>query len=124
MKWLSIIFIILLITLVVASDRGDLPGFIKTLKDYPGGDKAGHFVLMGILSFLVNASAMLALPRRKPVLVVLGTSLIIALVVSLEEYSQKFFVNRTSSMVDLVFSYLGIACFSYLTYVWKTKQKE
>jgi hypothetical protein len=39
---------------IVLADTGDL-GFLHAAYDFPGGDKAGHFVLFGMLSLLTNA---------------------------------------------------------------------
>ncbi len=107
------IFILFLIAIVVLADRGALPGWITLLYNFPYGDKVGHFLLMGLLAFLVN----LSLSRRKVRILsrpVLLGSLIVTVLVTLEELSQGLFASRSASLGDLGASYLGIAFFSYL----------
>jgi polysaccharide biosynthesis protein VpsQ len=122
MKWLTGIFILILVLIVIGADRGVLPALLKAMYPFPGGDKVGHFVLMGTLALLVNVSLSLRtitiLSRR----VLLG-SLIVAAVVTLEECTQVFFANRTFSLTDLSFDYLGIVCFSYLAW-WLMKRAK
>ena len=56
MKWLTIFFALLLVVIVIAADLGELPGFLKSIYDIPYGDKIGHFILVGLLSFFTNSS--------------------------------------------------------------------
>jgi VanZ family protein len=46
--------------------------------------------------------------------------LILALLIGLEEFSQKFIPERTSSLFDLLASYIGVFFFSWLAL--KTKR--
>ncbi|MCI5219259.1 MAG: hypothetical protein D3914_08730 [Candidatus Electrothrix sp. LOE2] len=64
---------------------------------FPGGDKLGHFVLLGIASFFANQ---VLHPRHIPVF---GNVAITG-----EEISQMFLASRTFDLVDLSCSYLGI----------------
>lgn len=92
---------------VVAADRGMLPGSVRRLYDWPGGDKVGHVVLLAVVTFAVAV----ALRGRR---VRLGRwSLPLAIVVvgvgiTLEEASQAWFPGRTLSVADVACSYLGI----------------
>ena len=108
-KWLALAFALLLAAIVVAADRGVLPGVVQQLYAFPGGDKVGHFLLMGGFALV----ATLALPR--PVAraglaasVPLG-ALVVLVLVTLEEASQARFPGRTLSALDLAASYAGIA---------------
>ncbi|MCI0392915.1 MAG: hypothetical protein MOB07_29640 [Acidobacteria bacterium] len=56
MKLMTAIFIGLLATIMIGADNGALPGFVRALYSFPGGDKVGHFPLMGALSWLINLS--------------------------------------------------------------------
>ena len=54
MKWLAILFSLLIILIIVLADMGALPQFLQVWKDLPYGDKVGHFILYGILTLLVD----------------------------------------------------------------------
>src|SRR3972149_8798865 len=114
MKWLAILFAFLIILIIVLADIGALPRFLQVWKDLPYGDKAGHFILYGILTLLVDLVLFRSLPRRSPKLVVVSIGLILAVLIGLEEFSQQYFANRTSSLTDLMASYLGAIFFSWL----------
>ncbi|MBI4320198.1 MAG: VanZ family protein [Chloroflexi bacterium] len=106
MKWLAGLFAILLILVVVAADRGQLPGVVRALYAFPGGDKVGHFVLLGILSFLVNVSITARQDGSRRIVL---ASLAIAVLVTIEEWSQVLFGTRSPSWEDLASSCAGIA---------------
>lgn len=124
MRWLVGAFVILLVAIVVAADQGRLPAFVTALYAVPGGDKVGHFVLMGILSFLVNVSLATHSRTHTSRRIVQG-SLIVGLLATIEEVSQLLFETRSFSLNDLGSSYAGIAFFAYLASValrrWKQK---
>jgi VanZ family protein len=117
MKWLTIVFTLFIILIIILADMGKLSTlFIMRI---PHADKAGHFILYGILALLINLTlfrslpASLSLPRsRKWVAVVSG--LILALLIGAEEFSQQYFADRTFSLSDLSASYLGVIVFSWL----------
>ncbi len=113
-RWLiAALFLCFLAAIVIAADRGRLPGFIMAFYAFPSGDKIGHFLLIGLLSFLVN----LCLPARPLVWRdVVIASLAIALLATLEEFSQAFLRTRTASWRDLFAGYAGIICAGAL--VW------
>ena len=73
------------------------------------GDKAGHFLLMGLLNSMVVMSFTF---RRSANLaqVCLVCSLVVGALVTLEESSQLFFASRTASWADLLTSYAGLSC--------------
>ena len=113
MKWLTVLFTLFIILIIVLADQGKL-GILKIVNQIPYGDKAGHFILYGILTLLLDLTFISALPNRSPKLVVITFGLILALVIGLEEYSQQYFPKRTFDLVDLTFSYLGVSFFSWL----------
>lgn len=114
MKWLAIIFAFLLILIIVLADMGSLPQFLQVWNDFPYGDKAGHFILYGILTLLVDLALFRSLPKRSPLSVTVTSGLILSLLIGLEEFSQQFFANRTFSLRDLAAGYLGVIFFSWL----------
>jgi polysaccharide biosynthesis protein VpsQ len=114
-KWLTILFILLLAAIVFAADSRQMPGFVAGLYDFPNGDKVGHFVLMGLLSLLVNLGV-LSGPGRRTLRRAITASLVVAGVVALEEFSQQFFPGRNSSWADLASSLAGIIVFGGLAW--------
>jgi len=72
--------------------------------DFPDGDKVGHFVLFGLLSFVIDLSVFEARPfaDRKRLAIISG--LILALFIGLEEYLQRFFPTRTANISDFLAS--------------------
>ena len=96
------------IAIVVAADRDGLPLLLQRVYNYPAGDKLGHFVLFGGLAFV----GALGFPRRTEPLAGVSvpvSTLVIALLVTLEEASQAWFPGRTASVFDLLASYAGMA---------------
>jgi len=112
MKWLTILFTLFIILIIVLADQGNL-GILKAVNQIPYRDKAGHFILYGILTLLLDLTLMRSLPIRSPKRVVMSIGLILALLIGLEEFSQQYFPSRTFDLVDLTFSYLGVIFFSW-----------
>ena len=114
MKWLALLFTLFIILIIILADTGSL-GVLNLVYKIPFADKIGHFSLYGILTLLVDLSFMRSLPphSRKRVAVISG--LILALLIGLEEFSQRYFATRTFSLIDLAASYLGVIVFSWLS---------
>jgi hypothetical protein len=111
-RWLTIVFGGILILVIALADRGALR--VGAIQDaVPFSDKLGHFLLMGMLAYLVNLSMGAATIRLGPVTVLRGSALV-AVLVTLEEFSQHFFPHRTFSLLDLGADYAGIICFGAL----------
>ena len=121
-KWLTILFILLLAAIVFAADSRRMPGFVAGLYDFPNGDKVGHFVLMGFLSLLVTLGV-LSGPGRRTLRRAITASLVVAGVVALEEFSQHFFPGRNSSWADLASSLAGIIVFGGLAWFLVERKK-
>ena len=121
MKTITLLFAAFILAVIVLADGGHL-GFLGFLYDFPYGDKVGHFILYGILSFLINLTFLHSLPILTSKRIAITVTLILALAIGLEEYSQRFFANRTSSIVDLLFGYAGVALGAWLAY--RTKNPE
>ena len=104
---LGIFFVLFFIYVIYAADQSTLPFFIRRLYKFPGGDKIGHIVLLGTLSFFVN---LFLYPKRFHFLgksIKLG-SLIVFLLITIEEFSQILMPSRTFDFIDLFCSYVGI----------------
>ena len=118
-KWLllaTLLFALFIVAIVVVANLDKFPKPLKYLYDFPGGDKVGHFSLFGILSFLLNRSALTLYPKRNPARLTLTVSLLLSIVIGLEEWSQSLFPARTMSATDLIASYAGVAVFAFLAY--------
>jgi len=118
-NWLFVataLFALFIVAIVIGADVGRFPQPLKYFYDFPGGDKVGHFILFGLLSFLLNRSALSLLPKRYPARLVLTVSLLLSILVGLEEWSQALFPSRTMSLTDLIASYAGVVSFALLAY--------
>ena len=113
MKWIALLFGLFIIVIIVLANLGQL-GILSVFNGIPYGDKIGHFILYGILTLLVDLAFFGTLPHLSPKLVVLRVAFILALFIGLEEFSQRYFPTRTFDLIDLAFSYLGVAFFSWV----------
>jgi hypothetical protein len=105
-RWLPFaIFLCLCAGIVVSADRGKLDAALGWIHSIPFFDKVGHILLIGILAFLLNY----ALAGRRLGPLQLG-GLIIAVLMTLEEYSQAWFPVRSCSLADLAANYTGVLC--------------
>ena len=113
MKWITILFFSFIIFIIILADRGQL-GILKLVNQIPYGDKTGHFILYGMLTFLVDLTFFQAFPSSPRNWIAVLSGLTLALLIGLEEFSQRYFASRTSSLSDLIASYLGVIFFSWL----------
>jgi VanZ family protein len=119
LKWAAILFALFIILIIVLADAGRL-GIFGILNQIPFGDKAGHFILYGILILLIDLSRFRSQPARSRLQITLASGGILAALIGLEEFSQQFFAKRSFDLVDLTFSYLGVMFFSWLAIRTKT----
>jgi polysaccharide biosynthesis protein VpsQ len=112
-RWFAAIYAALIVLAVILADDGQYQFVFAWIRGIPGGDKVGHFCLMGGLSFVVN----LALGLRHFTMgrwqFLLGSAIVGTLVL-VEEISQAWFPSRTFDLVDLTFDFLGICFFGWL----------
>lgn len=102
-------FVIFFIWIVVIADRGNgTPWWSFIIDRIPCGDKVGHLGLIGMMSFLCN----LAFPSRKsgflPRFITL-TTLILLVLLSMEELSQRFIKTRHLDFYDWLADLSGLA---------------
>lgn len=122
MKRLAIFFGIFILIIVILADTRHL-GNLYALYDFPFGDKVGHFFLFGLLSMAINLSILGSElqpdPSIRPNIIhkVIQASLILALFVGIEEFSQRWFPSRTSDVFDLLASCLGITFFAVMAFM-------
>ena len=116
MKILAVIFTIFIIIIILLADMGHL-GFMAPLYDFPDGDKVGHFILFGFLTFLIILTLFRSSRYTDPKRVAVYWALFLALLITVEEVSQMYIASRTFDLLDLSFSYLGTAMGLWLA--WK-----
>ncbi len=107
------IYLIIFIAVILVVDSGITNNFRGWLRiQIPNMDKVGHFFGMGILSFLVLMA--ISKPQQKKAITpgIISGVLMVTLVVTLEEFSQKYIPSRSFQYWDLVADYLGILSFS------------
>ncbi len=113
LKWLTIFFALFIILIIVLADTGNL-GILNRINRIPYADKVGHFILFGILALLIDLTLFRSLSSRSRTWVAVTSGLVLALLIGLEELSQRNFSTRTFSLADLGASYLGLFFFSWL----------
>ena len=121
MKSLTVLFTLFIIIIIILADTGNLGG-LSILYHIPFADKVGHLILYGILALLVNLTIFRAAPLQNRKWIAILSGAILALLIGLEELSQRSFSNRTFDLVDLSASYLGVIFFSWLA--MKTASRE
>jgi hypothetical protein len=111
-RWLAGGFLLFMLMIVVAADRGALPSWVRSIYRFPGGDWVGHFVLYGILAFLgVRAFSQRILIGRRSIPIPMLVTILLA---ALEELSQFWFPLRNPDWRDLLFGVLGILLATWL----------
>jgi polysaccharide biosynthesis protein VpsQ len=107
-RWLPFsLFFLLVAGIIIADDLGRFQTIINYVNSLPFGDKWGHLIFMGILTFLLNYALdgrMVKIGTRQ---VLLGCALV-TVGITLEEISQIWIPSRTFDLVDLSANYAGI----------------
>lgn len=105
LRHLTAAFALFMVIIVVLADLDALPGLFSIIYIVPHGDSIVHFILMGIMSFILHLTfhTVRVTPLRLS-----RTALIMLTIVTLEECSQLFFANRSFSLLDLSADILGI----------------
>jgi len=101
-------FIVFFIWIVTIADRGNGTPWWSFIHEIPCGDKVGHLGLMATMSFLCN----LAFPSRRPDFLkrfFTVTTLILLVLLSLEELSQGFIATRTLDFFDWLADLAGLS---------------
>lgn len=122
-RYITVLYFILLAGIVFLADNHQYHTLFNGIRRIPGGDKLGHFLLMGLLSFLLNASLSCRTVRVFAARVLLG-SVIACAAVTLEELSQIFVRYRTFDLLDLLFDYAGIWAFGRLAFCLKLRRER
>ncbi len=122
MKILLLLFVIIVIVpTIVLADLGRLPGFLAAVYVFPNGDKVGHFVLYGVLAFLLVIALPSGKPQRHWKTPLLACGLLVV-AIGVEEVSQMLLATRSADVLDFVCSVLGVALFGRAA--WRIKYKK
>lgn len=116
MKWWAAVCGLAVILVIALADTQRL-GFLYVVYKFPHGDKVGHFVVFGLLSLLVNLAVLESRPKTAKRPLLLWTNVVLAVVIGAEELSQIWVPWRTSSIWDLLASYVGVAFFAWVAVV-------
>ncbi len=100
--WLFAGWLAMVATIIVMADIGRLDWVLDLLRRIPMSDKVCHFFLVGTLGYLFNQ----ALNLRKFGPLLLG-SLVIAIVLTAEEISQRWVPGRTFDYGDMAANIAG-----------------
>ncbi len=120
-KILGAIYILVLAGIVILADVRETQFLFRVVRKFPLGDKVGHFLLMGIFSLFVNLILSARTIRVWKLNYLLG-SLIVLLVVTIEEVSQIFIGGRTFDAGDLVADAAGIIIFGEIARLIYSRQ--
>lgn len=117
---LGVFFFFFILWIIYLANSGMRSIFFDFVKSFPLGDKLGHFVLFGTLTFL--SIVVLKFRRFKfgKLQVYYGAFFVIIFVI-LEEFSQKYLSTRTFDFVDLIADLMGIISASILANLGKHK---
>lgn len=93
----------------------------QNIAEIPYADKCIHFTLLTLLTFLLNASLGKKRVNLKGMKLLIG-SLLVASVITLEEFSQAFIPSRNFELMDMVCNYAGIYAGGLLLCLHKQQQ--
>ncbi len=112
-----------IVYVIVQVNSGTEMPWLGRLGGMPYLDKAGHFFLMGGLSFLavVAIAPRLPSPPKKATLQVLIALLFL---IAAEEISQHWIPSRTLSLADFCFDLAGVGFFGWLALRWISRTGE
>ncbi|WP_353572316.1 hypothetical protein [Candidatus Albibeggiatoa sp. nov. BB20] len=110
----TVLYVLLIFIIIMLANFGMLPPISLLLLKLPYSDKILHFLLIGGLAFMVNYSLKCSAWHIGNWPILKG-SVFVAIVITLEECSQYFQVNRSFDLIDLAANYAGIIAFSFLS---------
>lgn len=117
---MALSFLMFIFWIIIQADLGQSIALSKLVRQLPLGDKMGHFLLYGVLAFLVN----LAFKNRQIALlgrpVLLGGVLVLVFAL-LEECTQLALSTRDFELWDMFCDLVGIVLFSWLALYYGQK---
>lgn len=119
-KLVTVLYVCALAVIVFLADGPRGRTLFAGVRALPFGDKLGHFLLMGMLSLLVNLCLSCRRVKVGGVRLLAG-SLVVMLLVTVEEFSQLYVASRSFDLIDLLCDGLGILLFGRLACWLKTR---
>ncbi|WP_445776893.1 VanZ family protein [Shewanella sp.] len=122
------VFFCFILWVIYLANTGAQSILFDLVRHIPYGDKVGHMLLFGLLTFVAN----LALQSRHFTLGRIPLyygAVLVSIFVLIEEISQGFIPSRTLDIIDLMADAIGITLFSYLSgltqrYIDKLRQQS
>ena len=111
--FLAAAFFVFICYIIICADTGQTVVLAEHVRHLPFGDKAGHFILYGILAFLVNLAMQNKEVRLLGRAVLLGSLIVVVFAIA-EEFTQIFLAKRSFVLIDICCDLLGIGLASYL----------
>ena len=118
LRGLTTLLIILLIVLITIANTGNGQFLLTILNTIPHGDKWLHLFLMGTLTAALNLSFNFRKTDIGKKSILTGT-LIMACLITLEEFSQAFIPYRNFEILDLVCNYAGVFGIGQIPYFFR-----
>lgn len=112
-KVITAIYVLILVGIIFLANQRGTRYLLNFVGSIPYGDKIGHFLLMGILSFLINLTVKCRSVGIGKLRYLLGSISVVVIVV-IEEFSQLFVRGRTFDFYDLIADAAGILIFGEL----------
>jgi polysaccharide biosynthesis protein VpsQ len=113
-RWLPFsVFFLFVVGIIVANDLGQIQSIISWVNSIPFGDKVGHTIFIGTLAYLLNYALIDRTIKIGHCKILLGC-VIIAVAITLEEFSQIWIPSRTFDLIDMAANYAGIVIASWL----------
>ncbi|GGP61920.1 VanZ family protein [Shewanella saliphila] len=100
--------------IIYLANTGGNSIFFDLIRHIPYGDKVGHMLLFGLLTYVANLALLSRHFSLGRIPLYYGAVLVSIFVLS-EEISQGFIPSRTLDIVDLIADAVGITLFSYLS---------
>ncbi len=120
-KILGAIYIFVLAGIIILADVRETQFLFQGIRKFPLGDKIGHFLLMGMFSLVVNLVLSARTIRIWKLNCLLG-SLIVLVIVTVEEISQIYIRGRTFDAGDLAADAAGIIIFGEIARLIYSRQ--
>lgn len=116
----TLCFFVFILWVIYMANTGQSSVFFDLIKVAPYGDKAGHFILFGLLTLGANFATRLKTLKLGTINIFIGT-LLVTLFVLIEELSQYYSPMRTLDIEDLLADAVGIVVFTSITYYLSEK---
>jgi hypothetical protein len=116
-------FLVFFLWIVVIADNANGPPWWSFIDRIPYGDKVAHLCLISAMSFLCNLAFPTAKPKWFPAFLTL-TSLVILVLLSLEERSQAFVPSRHLDFFDWLADLAGLVVGQFVASWFRTRLRK